>query len=75
MNSKKSTASAAAFAAASYTFDLAYMKDALEQFPEEKYLRIDVSGGLSPIVISADNTKMTAFLLPACDSESERDAA
>ena len=58
-----------------YTFELRYMKDALEQFPGEKYLRIDVSGESTPFVVSADGVKMKALILPARVRQEVRDAA
>lgn len=58
-----------------YTFELRYMKDALEQFPGEKYLRIDVSGESTPFVVSADGANMRALILPARIRQDARDAA
>lgn len=50
------------------------MKDALEQFAGEKYLRIDVSGETSPLVLSSESA-MKALILPVRVSEWARDAA
>ena len=57
-----------------YSFELKYMKEALEQFAGEKHLRIDVSGETSPLVLSADGS-MKALILPMRTAESVRDAA
>ena len=57
-----------------YVFELKYMKEALEQFAGEKYLRIDVSGETTPLVLSAEGA-MKALILPVRVFEGERDAA
>lgn len=57
-----------------YVFELKYMKEALEQFAGEKYLRIDVSCETSPLVLSSESA-MKALVLPVRVSEWARDAA
>ena len=57
-----------------YTVDLKYMKEALEQFAGEQFVRIDVNGGTSPLVLSADGP-LKALLMTARVPESVRNAA
>jgi len=58
----------------SYAYCLKYMKEALEQFAGEEYLRIDVSGETSPLVLSADGS-MKALILTARVPNTMRTAA
>lgn len=57
-----------------YAFELKYMKEALEQFKGEEYLRIDVNGETTPLVLSAEGP-MKALILTARVSEGIRSAA
>lgn len=45
-------------------FDQRFMKDALSQFREEPRVRMKLSGGVSPIIIEAEERNDFALILP-----------
>lgn len=57
-----------------YAFDLRHMKDALGQFPGEDFVNVQVTGGLSPIVLTDDKGN-TAMVLPVRIRDNSRSSA